>query len=119
MLEPAVRRSNGRFTMDNVRNEVQTGELVLWLVFRDRAPTAFYTTRISEYPNRRAMVVDWLGGRDMDDWLDAAIDEMKAHAVVNHCKHLEFCGRVGWKKVLALRGWKSEYVAYRMELTDE
>lgn len=119
MLEPAVTRSNGRFTLPDVRDEILRGELVLWLVVQDSVPKAFYTTRISDYPSRRALVIDWLGGADMDLWLDVAIGEMQSHARTNRCEHLEFCGRAGWKKVLVNRGWKPEYVAFRMELNDE
>lgn len=118
MLTPAVSRSNGRFTLDNVQGEILRGELVLWVVLSDKTPMAFYTTRISDYPNRRAMVIDWLGGSDMESWLDAAVETMEDHARANRCAHLEFCGRFGWKRVLARRGWNAEYVAYRKELSD-
>jgi len=117
MLGPAVERSNGRFTIDDVREEILKGGLVLWVVLSSKTPIAFYTTRIGDYPSRRAMVIDWLGGSDMDAWLDMAVETMEDHARTNRCDHLEFCGRLGWKKVLARRGWNSEYVAYRKELS--
>lgn len=118
MLEPAVETSKGKFSIDDIRDEIERGDLVLWVVLSDKTPVAFYTTRLIEYPNRRAMAVDWLGGSKILSWRDAALDEMEKHARANNCQHLEGYGRLAWGRMLKRRGWEPEYVAYRMELTD-
>jgi len=118
MLEPAVETSKGKFSIDDIRGEIGRGDLVLWVILSDKTPAAFYTTRLIEYPNRRAMAVDWLGGSKILSWRDAALDEMEKHARANNCQHLEGYGRLAWGRMLKRRGWEPEYVAYRMELTD-
>ena len=118
MLEPSVETSKGKFTVDDIRAEIADGALVLWVVMSDKVPVAFYTTRLLEYPGRRAMAMDWLGGSGLLSWRDAALDEMEKHARANGCQHLEGYGRLAWGRVLKRRGWKPEYVAYRMELSN-
>jgi hypothetical protein len=118
LLEPSVETSRGKYSIGDVREAVLSGELVLWLVWKDDRPVAFYTTRLIEYPNRRAMAMDWVGGNGIFSWMDAALSEMEAHARRNGCQHLEGFGRLAWGRLLKRRGWEPEYVAYRMELTD-
>jgi hypothetical protein len=64
------------------------------------------------------MAVDWVGGAEMRHWMHLALNEMEEHARNNKCEHLEGYGRMAWGRVLKRRGWKPEYVAYRMELSD-
>jgi hypothetical protein len=119
MLELATDTSGGKFSIEGVHKAVINGELVLWMILEDGAPVAFYTTRLVEYPNRRAMAMDWVGGSGLSSWRNEALDAMEKHARANKCQHLEGFGRAAWGRILKRRGWKPEYVAYRMELNDE
>lgn len=119
LLEPSVETTKGKFSISDVLVGVLSGELVMWMVWSDNKPVAFYTTRIVEYPQRRAMAMDWVGGKNIRSWMHKALDEMEAHARRNKCEHLEGFGREGWGRLLKRRGWKPEYIAYRMELEDE
>jgi hypothetical protein len=118
MLEPATDTSAGKILIGDVYKSVVSGELVLWMILKDGAPVAFYTTRLIEYPNRRAMAMDWVGGSGLSSWLNEALDAMEKQARANNCQHLEGFGRLAWGRILKRRGWKPEYVAYRMELDD-
>ena len=118
LLEPSVDTAKGKFDIENVREDILSGALVLWMVWQDKKPVAFYTTRIVEYPQRRAMAMDWVGGKNIRSWMHQALDEMEAHARRNGCQHLEGFGRMAWGRLLKRRGWEPEYVAYRMELGD-
>lgn len=118
LVGPSVETSQGKFTIDDVHTGIMGDDLVLWVILQDKTPVAFYTTRIIEYPNRRAMAMDWLGGSGVLSWRDAALDAMEQHARSNGCQHLECYGRPAWGRILRQRGWKPEYVAYRMELSD-
>ena len=116
LLGPAVNTAEGKFEIEDVRKDILSGALVLWMVWEDGTPVAFYTTRIIEYPQRLAMAMDWVGGKNLRSWMDQALDEMEAHARRNGCQHLEGFGRMAWGRLLKRRGWKPEYVAYKMEL---
>ena len=116
LMGPSVETSQGKFEISDVREEIMDGDLVLWLVLNENRPVVFYTTRLIEYPNRRAIAVDWVGGHGIFSWMDAALDEIETHARTNRCDHIEGYGRLAWGKLLNRRGWQPEYVAYRMEL---
>lgn len=118
-LGPSVDTTTGKFSIDSVRTGVLSGDLVLWAVFRAGAPAAFYTTRLTVYPGRKALSVDWVGGSGVFSWIDPVLDAIEEQARRNGCKHLEGYGRKAWGRLLQRRGWKPEYVAYRMELGDE
>jgi hypothetical protein len=118
-LGPSVAVTNGKFSMDSVRAGVLSGDLVLWAVFESGNPVAFYTTRLIVYPNRKAMAVDWVGGTGVHSWMNPVLDAIEGQARRNGCAHLEGYGRKAWGRLLQRRGWKPEYVAYRMELGDE
>lgn len=118
LLERSLETARGKFAMDDLRNSVESGELVLWLVVDGTTPIAAVTTRIIAYPQRHAMALDWVGGTRMNEWIDMVMDTIKRYAVDNGCVHLEGYGRKAWGRVLQKYGWKPEYIAYRMELVD-
>jgi hypothetical protein len=118
LLGPSVDTAKGKFEISDIRDDILSGALVLWMVWQDNKPVAFYTTRIVEYPQRRAMAMDWVGGKNIRSWMHQALDEMETHARHNGCQHLEGFGRLAWGRLLKRRGWEPEYVAYRMELSD-
>lgn len=117
-LAPAVTRSNGRVSVADLKNDVLNGDSLLWAVWQDGSPVAYYTTRVTAYPRKKAMVLEWIGGSGIENWMDATIEAMREHARANECDHLEFTGREGWSRMLDRTGWKPEYVCYRMELSD-
>lgn len=117
-MAPSIAVTKGKYSVDSVRSSIEAGQMVLWAVFNAGVVTAFYTTRMVEYPGARAMSVDWVGGKDMSAWLAAIDDAIKTHARRNNCTHLEGYGRKAWGRALQTHGWKQDYIAYRMELSD-
>ena len=77
---------------------------------------AAITTRIIEYPGKRAMAMDWIGGSKMGKWLPVAQETLERFARDNNCTHLEGYGRKAWGRWLGKYGWNPEYIAYRMEI---
>lgn len=118
LLRRSVATSVGKVTLADVRNQLEKGDLVLWLVVDNGTPVAAITTRILVYPSRHAMAMDWVGGTRMSEWLGLAMSTLKQYAVDNGCLHLEGYGRKAWGRVLERYGWKPEYIAYRMEIVD-
>ena len=119
LLERSIATTNGKFSVEDVRQGILRGDLVLWLAVDGDTPIAAITTRIIRYPHRDAMAMDWVGGTRMREWLGLAMSTLKQYAVDNGCLHLEGYGRKAWGRVLERHGWKPEYIAYRMELANE
>lgn len=118
LLAPAVATASRKLIVDDILTEARRGVYVLWVVFIGESLVAALTTRVVEYPQRRALAIDWLGGKRMREWLAPVLHAMKGHARRNACLHLEGYGRRAWGRWLGPHGWEPEYVAYRMELDD-
>jgi hypothetical protein len=116
VLEKSVATSAGKFEIEDLKKDVKEGVLVLWLIMDGREVVAALTSRVMEYPGRRAMALDWVGGTQMKKWLPLALNTLQKYATDCECKHLEGYGRKAWGRILQKYGWQPEYIAYRMEL---
>lgn len=116
LLQKAIDTTRPRYDIDSVRAGLERSELLLWCVFDGTTPIAVMTTRIVEYPNSKALCLDWIGGERMKDWLPMAHDVMRRYGHDNGCTHLEGYGRKAWGRALQKYGWEPEYIAFRMEL---
>lgn len=118
MLAKAVATAPGKLTSDDVIAGAYQGTYVLWVILIGEEIVAAVTTRIIDYPKCRAMALDWIGGRRMREWLSPAMRVMKEHAIRNGCSHLEGYGREAWDRWGRREGWRQDYVAFKMDLTD-
>ena len=116
VLTKSVETSKGKFKAEDIRKELKDGGLVLWLVLEGSDVVAAITSRVIEYPGRRAMALDWVGGSKMNQWLPLVLNTLQKYAKECGCMHLEGYGRKAWGKILKKYGWNPEYIAYRMEL---
>tara|TARA_R110002012_G_scaffold210702_1_gene381374 strand:- start:1009 stop:1437 length:429 start_codon:yes stop_codon:yes gene_type:complete len=119
MLNKAIQTSGGKYHIDDIYRHIKEGYYNLWLIIdekKDEKVIAAITTRLIEYPNRRALAMDWVGGKRMSEWLPIALEKFNSFAKDCGCSHLEGYGRKAWTKVLKNYNWKPEYIAYRMEI---
>lgn len=116
VLHKSVETSAGKFEVEDLRQELKAGLLVLWLVMDGSEVLAALTSRVIEYPGRRAMALDWVGGKRMSKWLPLVLNTLQRYATDCGCKHIEGYGRKAWGRILQKYGWQPEYIAYRMEL---
>ena len=119
LLNMAIQTSKGKYHIDDIYNDLTKGYYDLWLIIDDKSDDkviAAITTRLIQYPNRKAMAMDWVGGKRMKEWLPIAMKTLISFAKDCNCKHLEGFGRKAWIKVLNRYNWKPEYIAYRMEI---
>lgn len=118
MLEKAVATAPGKLGIDDVIANAFQGSYVIWLALVDGEVKGALTTRVIEYPRCRAMAIDWVGGSKMKLWFGPAMRAMKEHARLNGCSRMEGYGREAWLKWLKPEGWRPEYVAFKVELSD-
>lgn len=120
VLKRSVDTSRGKFSLQEVYDGILADVYVLWVVLDDDTVIAAVTSRIVDYTGpKRGMVLDWIGGTRMVEWLPMVQSTMSKYARDNGCTHLEGFGRKAWGRLLAKYGWEPEYIAYRMELRDE
>ncbi len=117
ILKRAVDTVKDKSEVIDILTGIYEGMYVLWVVMNeDDKIIAAFTTRLIQYPRRRALALDWVGGTQMKEWEDQLIETMKRYANELDCSHLEGYGRKGWGRALKKYGFYPEYIAYRMEL---
>lgn len=118
-LRRAIGSVKNKYTEASVWYAISQGELQLWVVIdeeNDDEIVAAVTTRIMDYPERRAMAIDWVGGKKMSVWLDDIMEVLVGFAKRHDCDHIEGYGRPAWGRAMERFGMKPEYTAYRMEI---
>ena len=116
VLKKSVDTATGKVNLIDVLHGILNDTYVLWVVFDGEEVIAAITTRIIQYPQRRSMALDWVGGSKMKEWQDMAIEKITDFAMLNNCQHLEGYGRKAWGRALKKHGFYPEYIAYRMEI---
>lgn len=120
LLEPALKFAKRRFTIESVKEHIDGQYIALWVAMDDENKLkAAITTRVQEYPNGRALEMDWIGGEEMDKWFPQFQEKLEEYARSMKCDFMTGQGRKGWKKILQNAGWQEEHVSFRKDLTDE
>lgn len=116
MLAKSTMTAAGKCDINDLRNGIENGVYLLWVVLDENEVLAGVTTRIIEYPKCRALALDWIGGNRMRDWIGLVNEHMVQHARYNGCSHLEGYGRPAWIRWTRKYGWKEDYVAFKLEV---
>ena len=116
VLKPAVDTAKGKLGIKDIKDYLYNGAYELWVVMDGTKIVAAITTRIIDYPERRALAMDFIGGTRMKEWLPEAQGIITRFARDNGCRHLEGYGRKAGIRWGRQHGWKQDYIAYKMEL---
>lgn len=109
LLQPAIDRSGGRFLIQDVYHLIRTGDNHLWVMFEDGIIVACCTTTFTQYPRKRMLTGQFLGGKKLSQWaynLDIVLEKWGRD---NGCDGIELTGRRGWVRVLDKLGWSLTY----------
>jgi len=118
MLQKAIDASGGRYTTIGILASLLRRDMGLWVVMDGETPIAAMTTRIVAYPQCRSLAVDWMGGSRMREWLPLVQQTFSRYARDHGCTELQGYGRRAWERWLRTYGWKPDYIAYKMDLSD-
>lgn len=119
MLEGATDTAGTKFDVDDVLVQAKQNVYVVWGILDENngdEVVAAFTTRLIVYPKRKALAIDWLGGKRMREWIDDMNDLMMRYAKDLGCQHLEGYGRKAWGRWLGKRGWNPAYTCYEAEV---
>lgn len=117
LLDPAVRRVSGQYTVLDVRAALQAFRMQLWIAVGDgdRIVGAI-VTQISDYPSLRALTLLLVGGERIRAWIASAVSALTDWARGAGCARVEAAGRRGWMRVLAPYGETSLQATFRKDL---
>ena len=111
-LGKSIGTAHGRYTLDDLFEEIKRFEQHLWVVLDDSRIIAALTTRFVQYPRKRMLAGQFLGGSKIMRWRDEMLFTLEKWAKDNDCEGLEMTGRNGFEKVLGPHGWTPEYVVF-------
>ena len=116
-LERAVVRSNGRWTMEVLFHVIASGQQQLWLAFdEDKNIDGVGTTEIIEYPNKKMLAIQFLGGDKFNDWVWEMLERFNSFAKETGCHGIEATARKGFWKWLGQDDFKQSYVVYEKRI---
>lgn len=116
LLQPAVDRTGGRWSLDDVRRYLMDGRSLLWVIFDDDIRAAF-VTRVIEYPSMRCLSVDFIGGRSRHLWMGLMREKMLKFAKETGAQKLECWGRPGWSGDSRRYGYNEASRLFERDLT--
>ena len=98
LLNKAVRLSPELIRINDVYDAALQGVYLFWVALdEDKGEfVGVISTRIIDYPRRKALAMDFIGGSRMKEWLGMAQKAIEEHARRNDCSHLEGYGRRAW-----------------------
>lgn len=115
MITEAIAYASGRYLPKDIYRETTSGELQLWVVFDDGAK-GIAITRVCDYPSRRTLAIDFLGGREFVTWVDEMEETLVSYAKDLGCSGLESYSRKGMVRLLEKRKWKSKVALVEREV---
>lgn len=110
--------ADGRATVIDIFSDIMDGKMLLWVVFKTDPETndteflAFSCTSIRDYPKKRVLFIDYIGGDNMDLWLGNLNETLSTFGASQECEGLEAIGRRGWERAIKKIGWLPVYTIY-------
>jgi len=98
-IESAIEHGRGDDTSEVVKADLDAGRSLLWVVWDGSGLLAAATTKIVNYPTKKACVVTSCGGRELPRWI-AFINDLMNYAKSEGCAVMRISGREGWKAML-------------------
>ena len=95
MLQKALDKMPGVYSMDDIKSKCLDGTYVLW--FFEKAKCALIVKILQCY-SYKACVIMLAGGEDMDAWI-AEVEDIEKYARSQGCKEILITGREGWRRI--------------------
>ena len=116
-LARAIKRSHGRWNMEFLYASILNGNQQLWLSFdAENNIDGVGTTEILQYPEKRMIAVQFLGGDRVNDWVWDMLEKFKDFGRDNDCTGIEATARMGFWKWLEQDDFSRSYVVYERSL---
>jgi hypothetical protein len=118
-LSKAIARSKGRWTMEMLFVSILNGQQHLWVAFdANKNIDGVGTTEVIEYPGKRMLAVQFLGGDNFNDWVWDMLARFNDWARDNHCGGIEATARMGFWKWLEQDDFERSYVIFEKRFND-
>lgn len=111
--------SNGRASPEDVREEISSGKVMLWVAHDEAHNThGFVTGKFLQYPRLKVLDLQFTGGVRLNDWAQDMWDAIEAFARLHNCDKIEGVGRLGWLRYMKRFGCTPAFYIYEKDLRD-
>jgi len=110
ILERAIDRSDGRWSREEVLDDVRNGLLLVWIMVRHERVVGVFTTRPITCRSFTWVLVEDLAGDDIDGWLPEAARALEGWARELGAKQIMLEGRRGWERKLRALGYETKRI---------
>lgn len=115
------KRSNGKYTVDDIGKRIQSEEQQLWILAnKENEIIGALVTQVWETPQKKIMEIVACAGGTKDDRLDEylyeSMKELENFARLNYCDVMRVEGRKGWSRSLEPYGFKQTSVVVEKEI---
>ncbi len=100
----------------DARELVRDGKLMLVHIFDALETQAVAACELLELNDGRALHIRWLGGSNIDGWIDELHEGLRTLANANKCRWVTLNGRPGWRKILKSHGMTPVAITLRAEV---
>jgi hypothetical protein len=118
-LARAVDRSHGRWNLEFLYAAILNGSQQLWVAFdEEKRIEGVGTTEIYQYPEKKMLAIQFLGGDNFNGWVWDMLDRFKEFGKDENCTGIEATARMGFWKWLEQDEFSRSYVVYERSLED-
>jgi len=113
-MKSAAEYTHGRFTADDIKDQVLQYDHTLWVAFDDEAIKGAVVTGVLYYPKRTSLSMVFTGGININTWKDPMLALLRKWAKDKGCDVIESTGRPGWAKIFKDDGHKVVWHTYEL-----
>jgi len=93
--EGCAKYTYGRYTANDILDELLTKDQQLWTAFDEDGIHAFWVTEVIEYPQTKVLVMHFTGGNRIEEWQTIGLKQLQSFARDTGCTKIESYGRPG------------------------
>lgn len=98
MIMRALKRDGNRTPIHQVYEQIKLEDKQLWLAVRDTEILAAGVTTILDYRNKRVLLFEYAGGKDIKRWAHLRFT-LEEFAREKGCQEIEILGRKGFTRL--------------------
>ena len=118
-LEDAVALTDGRYTVDDALQLVMFHNYILWVAFDRDVIKGAVITGFIQYPKRKVLHIQFLGGVEGRSWKDAMLHTLQRFARDSQCACVEAAGPDAWGRVLQNDGFKPLWQTFELPIAGD
>jgi hypothetical protein len=113
-LKGAADYTFGRYTVEDIYKGLFVKPQELWIAFENEVIYGVVVTEIVEYPQMKALVMHFTGGKELPKWKNEMLALLQKYARDKQCSIIESYGRRGWGNVFKNDGYKERFTFYEL-----